>query len=547
MAAVPTDRWRQIEALFSEALAQPARMRLRFLEDRCDDAGMRDDIRSLLRAADQSGTFLGAPALDVFARQISLEGWSVRSGDRIGAYLIVGRVGAGGMGEVWRARDERLARDVAIKVLLPHASQVVARLDAFAREARAAGALNHPNVLTVYDVGEHRGAPYLVTEFLEGSPLRARLAAGALPVEQALDVALQIARGLGAAHECGIVHRDLKPDNVFVVPDGRVKILDFGLATLRAPEPGMPQPRELGDAGAEAFAGGTDGYMAPEQMRGEPVDGRADIYALGVVLHEMLTGNPPAGSRAAATTSNTVVTRQPCVQRDLAPAVPRALAQTVCRCLDPLPANRFATAHDVVSALESVVRELHPPPALRVGALLRRPTVVLTAILILVTAGVAGWRWRTAVTRARWAQTTAAPEIRRLASHGDFAAAFLLAREALDVLPDDPQFVQTVGRCIDGLQRHDGSARGGGPARDVPHRSGALAASRPHATPGGANPARPGAPPHRQGRLSDDRGDRPSAAGNTVPARSPGVGARWDGASHRWQGSCSLWCGGRCR
>jgi dienelactone hydrolase len=439
---VPTERWQQIEALFSEALQQPAGMRTPFVEDRCDDAGMRDDVMSLLRAADQAGSFLSDPALDVFSRQISREGWSVRAGDRVAAYTILERLGAGGMGEVWRARDERLGRDVAIKLLLPHASEVAARVAAFAGEARAAGALNHPNVLTVFDVGEHRGAPYLVTEFLEGRPLRARLVAGALPLDEALDVALQSARGLRAAHAHGIVHRDLKPDNIFLMRDGRVKLLDFGLATLRAPEPDMTVAGPQFGAAAQAFAGGTAGYMAPEQMRGEPVDARADIFALGAVLHEMVVGAPRFRSKAAAGAVNVTLTQQPREQSDLAPGVPRTLSQIVRRCVDPVPANRFSAVHEVISALESVVRDLHPPPAPRVSALLRRPAVVLTLILILVAAGVSSWRWRAAAARARWAATIAVPEINRLASHGDFAAAFVLAREALDAVPDDPQVRQ---------------------------------------------------------------------------------------------------------
>jgi eukaryotic-like serine/threonine-protein kinase len=440
---MPTDRWRQIEEVFSEALDQPSGMRAPFVARRCGfDARMRADITSLLQAAEASGDFLAVPALDVFARQISREGWSVRSGDRIAAYTIAQRLGAGGMGEVWRARDERLGRDVAIKLLLPHPSDVAGRVQAFEREARAAGALNHPNVLTVHDVGDHRGAPYLVMECLEGEALRARLTRGVLPVDEALDVALQAARGLGAAHARGIVHRDLKPENLFLASDGRVKILDFGLATLREsqPEPsGLPPQSDLS---ALPLAGGTAGYMAPEQMRGETVDCRADIFALGAVLYEVLAGVRPFRADSAAGTLDAAMTREPRDLSDLNPQVSRALSRIVRRCLATSPDARFATGNAVASALETVVRGRLPQAAPTMGAFLRRPGVLAAVVLILLVAGGGGWRWHAVSARTRWAHAIAAPEIQRLASHGDFGAAFLLARRALDAVPDHPQLRQ---------------------------------------------------------------------------------------------------------
>src|SRR5512142_1060335 len=263
-----TDRWQRIERLFIEAMDQPADERADFLARTCgSDVELRDEVASLLTAEEQSGDFLSAPALDVFARQISREGWSVQPGDRIASYAIERRLGTGGLGEVWRARDERLGRDVAIKLLLPNPSNADERVRAFQQEARAAGALNHTNVLTVHDVGDHNGAPYLVTECLEGESLRARLRGGALSVDAALDVALQIARGLAAAHAHGIVHRDLKPENIFLALDGRVKILDFGLATLHDSAPQSLPPPELPAGTMRSLIAGTAGYMAPEQVR----------------------------------------------------------------------------------------------------------------------------------------------------------------------------------------------------------------------------------------------------------------------------------------
>ena len=266
---MPTDRWHRVEQLFLEAVEQPAPARADFLARTCGlDAALRDEIESLLTAAAESGPFLSTPALDVFAHQIAREGWSVQRGDRVGAYTVGPRLGAGAMGEVWRARDERLGRDVAIKLLLPHPSDGEERVRAFEREARAAGALNHTNVLTVYDIGDHEGAPYLVTECLEGESLRARLAVGALSIDAALDIVVQVARGLGAAHARGIVHRDLKPENIFLALDGRVKILDFGLATLHDSASSAPSSPEVPGANTRPLIAGTAGYMAPEQVRG---------------------------------------------------------------------------------------------------------------------------------------------------------------------------------------------------------------------------------------------------------------------------------------
>src|SRR6185503_3976358 len=188
---MPSERWRRVERLFDDAVVLPADQRAAFLASApaADDGGIRDEVASLLVASDRSGRFLSSTALDLFAAQISREGWTVQPGDRIGCYLVDRRLGAGGMGEVWRARDERLGRDVAVKLLLPHPARDADRLTALQDEARAAGALNHTNILTVHDVGTHHGASYLVTECLEGRSLRARLADGRLDVDTALDVA----------------------------------------------------------------------------------------------------------------------------------------------------------------------------------------------------------------------------------------------------------------------------------------------------------------------------------------------------------------------
>ena len=214
-------------------------------------------------------------------------------GSRLGPYEIVAPLGAGGMGEVYRARDPRLGREVAVKVLTTSLAVDADRLRRFEQEARAAGILNHPNLTAVYDIGEVDGAPYIVSELLEGETLRSRLGSGPVPVRKALDYAVQLARGLAAAHEKHIVHRDLKPENIFLTRDGRVKILDFGLAKLKETEGSDGEHTALPTATRGTEPGvvmGTMGYMSPEQVRGLPADHRSDIFSFGAILYEMLSG-----------------------------------------------------------------------------------------------------------------------------------------------------------------------------------------------------------------------------------------------------------------
>src|SRR5271169_2998590 len=216
---------------------------------------------------------------------------SLTAGTKLGPYEIQSPIGAGGMGEVYRARDTRLNRDVAIKILPASFTADPDRLQRFAQESRAAAALNHPNILSIFDIGEDRGAPYVVSELLEGETLRDRLRNGPLASRKAIDYAQQIARGLDAAHEKGIVHRDLKPENLFITNDGRAKILDFGLAKITRPEADSSGDAPTQQVGTEAgTVMGTVGYMSPEQVRGKPADSRSDIFAFGTILYEMLSG-----------------------------------------------------------------------------------------------------------------------------------------------------------------------------------------------------------------------------------------------------------------
>jgi len=346
------DRWRQLDQVFVEALQLPPEARAPFVERACgkDDA-LRAEALSLLVADRASEQFLTKPALERLAEGIAGDGRSLRPGDHLGAYAVVQLLGSGGFGEVWRARDERLARDVAIKVLLPRFSTDSERVRRFADEARAAGALNHSNILTVHDVGDHDGVPYLVSECLEGQSVRQRLESGPLPLDEVVAIALGIARGLSAAHVRGIVHRDLKPENVFLRSDGVPKILDFGLAKLQLPIDDQTTAISHAMTGVVV---GTASYMAPEQVKSEQVDGRADLFALGVMLYEMLGGGHPFKRASTFETLCAILTTDPADVSTLNRNVSLPLARIVTRLLKKDREARFQSAVDLAWALEQV-------------------------------------------------------------------------------------------------------------------------------------------------------------------------------------------------
>ncbi|HEV8630887.1 MAG TPA: protein kinase, partial [Thermoanaerobaculia bacterium] len=286
----------------------------------------------------------------------------MQPGSRLGPYEIVALLGSGGMGEVWRARDSRLGREVAVKVLPAHIADDPKAVARFEREARAVAALSHPNILALHDFGREDGIAYTVSELLEGETLRERLRQGAVPSRKAAEWGAQIARGLAAAHEKGIVHRDLKPENLFVTRDGRVKVLDFGVALYEAPIPTedthAPTMHVRTEAGRVL---GTMGYMAPEQVCGEPVDARADLFALGCVLYEMLTGERPFHRGSLAETVVAILREEP--EGLDAPAgtsgrrVPPAFARLVRHCLEKRPEERFQSARDLAFQLEALAGE----------------------------------------------------------------------------------------------------------------------------------------------------------------------------------------------
>ena len=284
-----------------------------------------------------------------------VEPMAILAGKRLGPYEILSTIGAGGMGEVYRARDPRLKRQVAIKVLPTSFSSDPQRLRRFEQEANAAAALNHPNILAVYDIGQQDGSPYIVSELLDGTTLRERLRSGPLPIRKAVDYAQQVASGLAAAHDKGIIHRDLKPENIVITDDGRVKILDFGLAKLTrsdSPEEGEALTQTVQSEPGTVL--GTVGYMSPEQVRGKPTDARSDLFSFGAILYEMLSGKRAFHGESPAETMSAIVKEEPPELSETNRNVPPGLERIVRHCLEKQPHQRFQSASDVAFAVEAL-------------------------------------------------------------------------------------------------------------------------------------------------------------------------------------------------
>ena len=309
---------------------------------------------------------------------------------RLGPYEIISAIGAGGMGEVYRAKDLRLNREIAIKVLPATFSNDSERLRRFEQEAQAAGALNHPNILAVYDVGTHDGMFYIVSELLQGETLRRRLAESPVPTRKAIDYAIQIARGLAAAHAKGILHRDLKPENLFVTKDGQIKILDFGLAkiiTTNAGAAATSAPTEaIGTQSGVVM--GTVGYMSPEQVRGQVADSRSDIFSLGVILYEMLSGKRAFHGESSVETMNAILKGDP---PELPASLPAALDRLIRRAIEKKPDERFQSAWDLAFTLESISTDSGREKSVSLPAAPARVVRRLAVTVVMVTLSVAAW------------------------------------------------------------------------------------------------------------------------------------------------------------
>ena len=347
------NRLQQIEQLYNDALQREEHEREAFLAHACGgDDDLLADVRSLLRYEREAGGFLERPALSEAARTLAREARPALTGQRIAGYEVISLIGSGGMGDVYRARDRRLGRDVALKVLEPALSADPEYRSRFEHEAQLASARNHPNIVTIYSVGEEEDVRFIAMELVQGHTLRESLTAP-MPVSTVLDITVQLASALSAAHAAGIVHRDLKPDNLMVTPDGLLKVLDFGIARR---------------AGAEANAGaaiGTVGYMSPEQALGQPAGPASDQFAVGAILYEMLTGRHAFRRESRVETLEAIIHAEPRPIHALNPRVPASIRQIVARCLSKDPAARYPNARDLEIAIRRVRDELSRRPTRR--------------------------------------------------------------------------------------------------------------------------------------------------------------------------------------
>jgi len=367
------ERWQKIVDLADSASELAGEQQTAFLDRVCaGDDEMRSEVESLLASDHQVNSFIEEPAFGIAAELFADDRPESMIGQVVGLYTIVDLLGAGGMGEVYLATDTRLGRKVALKFLPAYFTNDKASVRRFEQEARAASALNHPNIITVYEIGQVNGRHFIATEFVEGETLRNRLKSHPMTVAEVLDVAMQTAGALGAAHQAGVVHRDIKPDNIMVRPDGLIKVLDFGLAKMSDERRELQKANGLLESRNDTRTGavlGTPYYMSPEQARGLKVDPRSDIFSLGVVIYEMLTGRKPFEGETNSHVLVAILEKDPPAVSEISPAVPSGLDEIVTRALQKDILARYQTAVDLLADLKGVEHGLdldgHSAPDLR--------------------------------------------------------------------------------------------------------------------------------------------------------------------------------------
>ena len=361
------DRWREIERLYHAALGLDEDRRPAFLDRACaGDTGLRRELESLLAFDKRAENFIESPALEVAANMLANDPAFLDTGSSLGPYQIISQVGAGGMGKVYLAHDTRLGRKVALKVLPGEFTQDPDRVRRFELEARTASALNHPNILTIFEIGRVDDAHYIATEFIEGPTLRQQIRRSRVALRQALDIACQIVSAVAAAHEAGIVHRDVKPENIMIRPDGYIKVLDFGIAKLTEAYAAALDPSDVASDAETVMAlttetgvvMGTTSYMSPEQARGQKVDARTDLFSLGVVVYEMIAGVAPFAAPTPADVLAAILAREPRPVTSFSTDVPEALDWIIAKTLRKDRAERYQTAKELLGDLRSLKQRL---------------------------------------------------------------------------------------------------------------------------------------------------------------------------------------------
>src|ERR1700757_1103297 len=362
------ERWEQINDLFQSAVERAPEDRAAFLEEACRaDEALGREVKSLIACYEPAKGFIESSVFEVAPELLVDTRPGVMEGESIGHYRVESLIGVGGMGEVYLARDERLGREVALKFLPEQLTADKIQLSRFKSEARVASALNHPNILTVYEIGVEGNRHFIATEFIKGVTLRASLAHRRMNVHDALEIAVQVASALSAAHEAGVVHRDIKPENIMLRPDGYVKVLDFGIAKLTEQRPASDHYEVGTPAGLETRPGlvlGTGQYMSPEQARGQKVDARSDIWSLGVVLYEMVGGSPPFSGETPSDCIASILTKELSPLSGVLPDVPLKLEFILRKALRKKSDERYQTIKEMLADLRNLEVELEAERAL---------------------------------------------------------------------------------------------------------------------------------------------------------------------------------------